>query len=351
MPPRAPLCAARDCRSTPALITVEGAPPDTGRERCPPAERRRRRGDGSRAGRAGRAGVGDSWVLHRKWSWTPPATRSPHRSPHQPGRRPVLARPAGRSPGGTPILGAAAPAIGTGESPRRAPTPGRGSRWPSCVGRPHASAHLQYDGTRPDRFPTWRAAPGCAHSGGVRVRADGRVDTIPRVAAAHRTGVWSLVLLLLSACASGPRGDGPYGDPRDRLTVQRPPARRQPDPSKAPRPAFHSPSSWLWRLASAWTAAVPRAGPLPAVARHLFFGFSQGNKIETREPLLLSGATRTRTRLRARRDDRPVEVDGITVRLQGCLYDSTYVAAWTVSSAGEPILTPSVASCTLAHAP
>jgi len=61
------------------------------------------------------------------------------------------------------------------------------------------------------------------------------------------------------------------------------------------------------------------------VARHLFFGLSQA-EIETREPLVLSGASGVRTRLRAHLDDRPVEVDGITVRLQGCLYDFMYVA-------------------------
>ena len=193
------------------------------------------------------------------------------------------------------------------------------------MGRLDALAHLQYDGTRPDRFSTGRERrAGAPTPQRVRVRADGRVDTIPRVAAWYCTGVWSLVLLLLSACASGPRGDGLYGDPRDRFTVQRPPARWQPLSVEGAALAFHFPE-----LAAAIGLRVdcgsPEAGPLPAVARHLFFGLSQA-EIETREPLLLSGASGMRTRLRARLDDRPVEVDGITVRLQGCLYDFMYVA-------------------------
>jgi len=157
-----------------------------------------------------------------------------------------------------------------------------------------------------------------------RVLADGRVDSIPRVAAWYCTGVWSLVLLLLSACAAGPRVDGLYRDPRDRFTVQRPPARWQLFSVEGAALAFRS-----QELAAAIGLRVdcgsPEAGPLPAVARHLFFGLSQA-EIETREPMVLSGASGMRTRLRARLDDRPVEVDGITVRLQGCLYDFMYVA-------------------------
>lgn len=193
------------------------------------------------------------------------------------------------------------------------------------MGRLDALAHLQYDGARPDRFPAGHERrAGAPNPQRVRVLVDGRVDSIPRVAVWYRTGVWSLVLLLLSACAAGPLGDGLYRDPRDRFTVQRPPARWQPFSVEGAALAFRSPE-----LAAAIGLRVdcgsPETGPLPAVARHLFFGLSQA-KIETREPMALSGASGMRTHLRARLDDRPVEVDGVTIRLQECLYDFMYAA-------------------------
>lgn len=193
------------------------------------------------------------------------------------------------------------------------------------MGRLDALAHLQYDGARPDRFPAGRERRvGAPTPQRVRVHADGRVDSIPRVAAWYCTGVCSLALLLLSACAAGPHGEGLYRDPRDRFTIQRPPARWQPFSVEGAALAFRSPE-----LAAAiglhMDCGSPEAGPLPAVARHLFFGLSQA-EIETREPMALSGASGMRTHLRARLDDRPVEVDGVTIRLQGCLYDFMYAA-------------------------
>jgi hypothetical protein len=193
------------------------------------------------------------------------------------------------------------------------------------VGRLDALAHLQYDGTRPDRLPAGRERRARAPTPQrVRSRADGRVNSIPRVAFGYYTGAWSLALLLLSACAAGPHGEGPYRDPRDRFTIQRPPARWQPLSVEGAALAFRSPE-----LAAAIGLRVdcgtPEPGPLPAVARHLFFGLSQA-EIETREPITLSGASGMRTHLRARLDDRPVEVDSVTVRFQGCLYDFMYVA-------------------------
>jgi hypothetical protein len=115
-----------------------------------------------------------------------------------------------------------------------------------------------------------------------------------------------------------------YRDSSDRFTIQRPPARWQPLAIEGAALAFRSPE-----LAAAIGLRVdcgsPEPGPLPAVARHLFFGLSHA-EIETREPVALSGASGMRTRLRARLDDRPVEVDSVTVRFQGCLFDFMYVA-------------------------
>jgi hypothetical protein len=154
--------------------------------------------------------------------------------------------------------------------------------------------------------------------------ADGRVHSIPRVAAWYRTGVWALALLSLSACATGPHDAGLYRDPRDRFTIQRPPAPWQSFSVEGAALAFRAPE-----LAAAIGLRVecgsPEPGPLPAVARHLFFGLSQV-EIKTREPMTLSGAGGMRTRLRARLDDRPVEVESVTMRRQGCLYDFMYAA-------------------------
>jgi hypothetical protein len=61
------------------------------------------------------------------------------------------------------------------------------------------------------------------------------------------------------------------------------------------------------------------------VARHLFFGL-QDMQIRGREAVRLHGAAAVQTRVRARLDDRPVEVEGVTFRRAGCLYDFIYVA-------------------------
>ena len=193
------------------------------------------------------------------------------------------------------------------------------------MGRLDALVHLQYDGARPDRLPARRGR--CAGSPirqGFRAPGDGRADSIPHVAAWHPIGIWSLGLLLLSACAAGPIGEGAYRDPRDRFTIQRPPTQWQPLSVDGAALAFRSPEL-AGVIGLRVECSSPEPGPLPAVARHLFFGLSQV-EIETREPLVLAGASGMRTRLRARLDDRPVEVDGVTVRLQGCLYDFMYVA-------------------------
>jgi hypothetical protein len=79
----------------------------------------------------------------------------------------------------------------------------------------------------------------------------------------------------------------------------------------------------------------PESGPLPSVARHLFFGLSD-KRIDARESVTLSGASGVRTRLRARLDDRPVEVEGVTVRRGACLYDFLYVAPPERFADGRP---------------
>lgn len=69
----------------------------------------------------------------------------------------------------------------------------------------------------------------------------------------------------------------------------------------------------------------PEAGPLPWVARHLFFGL-QDARILGQQTVRLHGVAAAETRLRARLDRMPVEVEGVTFRRSGCLYDFIYVA-------------------------
>jgi hypothetical protein len=69
----------------------------------------------------------------------------------------------------------------------------------------------------------------------------------------------------------------------------------------------------------------PEPGPLPAVARHLFFGLRDKQR-EEREPIVLANADGIRTRLIAQLEGAPVQVDALTVRHQACLYDFLYVA-------------------------
>ena len=69
----------------------------------------------------------------------------------------------------------------------------------------------------------------------------------------------------------------------------------------------------------------PEPGPLPPVARHLFFGL-RDKQPEERESVVLANVDGIRTRLIARLEDAPVEVEALTFRRHGCLYDFLYVA-------------------------
>jgi len=131
-------------------------------------------------------------------------------------------------------------------------------------------------------------------------------------------------LLTVSGCATGTIRDGLYRDPQGRFTVRVPPARWQAVSLDGAALSFRAPD-----LDAGIVLRVdcngPESGPLPSVARHLFFGL-QDKRVEGRERIAVSNASGVRTRLRARLDDRPVEVDGVTVRRGACLYDFVYVA-------------------------
>jgi hypothetical protein len=130
--------------------------------------------------------------------------------------------------------------------------------------------------------------------------------------------------LALSACAAGSGRDGTYRDPHDRFTVSLPPPRWQPISVDGAGLAFRATTLGAGIGLHA-DCNGPESGPLPSVARHLFFGLTD-KRIEARESVSVSDARGVRTRLHARLDGRPVEVEGVTVRRGACLYDFVYVA-------------------------
>jgi len=130
--------------------------------------------------------------------------------------------------------------------------------------------------------------------------------------------------LALSACAAGSVRDGTYRDPQNRFTVSLPPARWQPVSLDGAGLAFRAPALGAG-IGLRADCHSPESGPLPAVARHLFFGLID-KQIEAHEFVSVADAHGVRTRLNARLDDRPVTVDGVTVRRGPCLYDFVFVA-------------------------
>ena len=156
-------------------------------------------------------------------------------------------------------------------------------------------------------------------------------------------------LLAVSACAAGAIRDGVYHDPQRRFTVRVPAGRWQPLKLDGVTLSFRAPD-----LDAGMGLHVdcdrPESGPMPAVARHLFFGL-QDKRVEQRERIAVSDADGMRTRLRARLDDRPVEVDGVTLRRGGCLVDFVYVAPPQRFEEGRPDFEAFFRSWSLVPAP
>lgn len=169
---------------------------------------------------------------------------------------------------------------------------------------------------------------------GIVVSSHGRTVRIPTFTVRCRTALMLLALLTAAACAVGSIRDGAYRDPYDRFTVRLPPARWQLASLDGAALIFHAPD-----LDAGMGLRVdcdsPEPGPLHWVARHLFFGLSN-KRIDASEPLTRSDASGVRTRLRARLDDRPVEVDAVTMRRESCLYDFLYVAPPERFEEGRP---------------
>jgi hypothetical protein len=143
-----------------------------------------------------------------------------------------------------------------------------------------------------------------------------------------------LAFLTTSACAAGSVHEGTFRDPHDRFTVRLPLAPWETASLDGAVLAFRSPEIDAG-IGLRADCNSPEPGPLPSVARHLFFGLSD-KRIDARESVTLSGAAGVRTRLHARLDGRPVEVEGVTVRRGACLYDFLYVAPPERFAEGRP---------------
>jgi hypothetical protein len=139
-----------------------------------------------------------------------------------------------------------------------------------------------------------------------------------------RTALLLLALLATAACAAGSIRDGIYRDGRDRFTVRLPPARWQLVSLDGATLAFRA-ADLDAGIGLRTDCDSPEPGPLPWVARHLFFGLAN-TRIDANERLTRAGATLVRTRLHGRLDGRPVDVDAVTMRSASCLYDFMYVA-------------------------
>jgi hypothetical protein len=141
------------------------------------------------------------------------------------------------------------------------------------------------------------------------------------------------ILAGLVACAGGRAADGLYRDGAHRFTLRLPPADWRPQRVEGGALAFRSPELGA-ALALLADCEDPEPGELPWVARHLFWGL-QDRRILERAPLVVHGTAAMRTRLTARLDGRPIEVEGVTLRRDGCLYDFAYLAPPAVFARGR----------------
>lgn len=139
-----------------------------------------------------------------------------------------------------------------------------------------------------------------------------------------------------AACAAGRIVGETYRDPDHGFQVRLPPAGAGwiPRPLDGAALSFESPELRA-AMALVVECSAPETGDLPGVARHLFFGL-EGKRFEAREAIRLHDAPGVRTRLRARLDDAPVEVEGVTFRRARCLYDFIYVAPPAAFPQGHP---------------
>ena len=151
-----------------------------------------------------------------------------------------------------------------------------------------------------------------------------RRQTIPTIRRWLLQGILLGIVALAAGCATGRIVGDIYQDSVNGFQVRLPPRTWQRQSLDGAAVAFASPELRAGMALRA-DCRTPEPGELPWVARHLFFGL-QGMEVQGRETLDLNGATAVEIRVRARLGDQPVEVEGVTFRRAGCLYDFIYVA-------------------------
>ena len=161
-----------------------------------------------------------------------------------------------------------------------------------------------------------------------------RTQKIPNFRTWLLGGILLGPLFFFAACAAGRIVGETYRDPENGFQVRLPPAGWIPRALDGATLSFESPDLRA-ALALLVECHAPETGDLPGVARHLFFGL-EGKRFEAREAIRLHDAPGVRTRLRARLEDAPVEVEGVTFRRARCLYDFIYVAPPAAFPQGHP---------------
>jgi len=141
-------------------------------------------------------------------------------------------------------------------------------------------------------------------------------------------------LFLSAGCATERITAETYRDPDNGYEVRLPPATWISRPPEKATLTFGSPDLDA-AMALLVDCRTPEPGELSWVARHLFFGL-QEKRIHEQKSIRLHDAVGIQTWLQARLDGALVEVEGVTVRRAGCLYDFIYVAPPAAFPRGRP---------------
>jgi len=141
------------------------------------------------------------------------------------------------------------------------------------------------------------------------------------------------MLWLGAGCAGGRLVEGIYRDAAHGYQIRIPTGPWLAIAVDGAAVAFRAPEL---QAAMAFSADCKAAEPgeLPWVARHLFFGL-KAKRLQSREAIRLRDTPGIRTRLVARLDEVPVEVEGVTLRRGDCLYDFMYVAPPATFARGQ----------------
>ncbi|MGH7432571.1 MAG: hypothetical protein ACREJL_02330 [Candidatus Methylomirabilales bacterium] len=129
---------------------------------------------------------------------------------------------------------------------------------------------------------------------------------------------------LLTGCAAGKVVDGVYMDPAKGFRVNLPRSGWQLTRSPGADLALRDTGTDASMAVSASCPEQER-GPLPALARHVFFGLRQVEWLR-QGPIMLDGVTGLDTVVRGRWGGAPIQVRSVVIRQKGCLYDLLFVA-------------------------